>query len=180
MTHPNPLTPAEVESIHAAANDQNVSGHDQSRINNNTVCRLLSTISARDAELARLRKVDGDVRDQVADILRACKDRAEDNEDSATAILSHLTSLGFARMPEREWLAISEARPNRDGSPNYDAIIYLARDPKPLRNPYYGGFAVWHTADEGLEEGWWDDSITQYVEPIGFMPLPDPKEANLG
>ncbi len=83
-------------------------------------------------------------------------------------------------MARGKWRPIAEVRPNRDGFPNYTDIIYLARDPKPLRNPYYGGFAVWHAADEGLDEGWWDYSMTQYVEPIGFMPLPDPKEANFG
>lgn len=35
-----------------------------------------------------------------------------------------------------------------------------------------GGFVsscIWRDADEGVQEGWWDDAITEYVEPAAYL-----------
>jgi hypothetical protein len=48
-------------------------------------------------------------------------------------------------------------------------IIYKAN-----RNGEYVSSCAWRSADEGQQEGWWDDACTEYAEPLAWTPLPEP------
>lgn len=56
---------------------------------------------------------------------------------------------------------------------DFTQIIYLAHDGR-SKDPFYCGRADRHDPDEGVEGGWWDDSISDYVTPIAWMSYPLP------
>ena len=56
----------------------------------------------------------------------------------------------------------------KDGS----EIIVLLKDQSRAHHPYFVSSAVWRDADEGVQEGWWDDTCISYWEPLGWLPHP--------